>query len=91
MKVKLKQAFAGMVLTACMGITNAGETPSILGSIEYQALSQQEMAQIVGQYGGSLAGGVIESWRTNPPVSVNGTKLGAGVEMQPPSPRTRPR
>ncbi len=91
MKRKLKHVMAGTLLSACVGITYAGDAPRIVGSIEYQALSQQEMAQIVGQYGGSLAGGVIESWRTNPPVSVNGTKLGAGVEMQPPSPRTRPR
>jgi hypothetical protein len=82
MKHKLKQVIAGTLLSACVGITYAGDAPRILGSIEYQALSQQAMASITGQGGGSSAsGGGIESWRTNPPVSVNGTKVGAGVEV----------
>jgi hypothetical protein len=79
MQRKLKHVMAGTLLSACMGITYAGETPSILGSIEYQALSQQAMSSITGQ-GGAIGGGV-DSWRTNPPVSVNGTKVGAGVEV----------
>jgi hypothetical protein len=81
MNHKLKRVLAGTVLTACLGLTYAGETPSILGSIEYQALSQQEMAQIVGQHGGAAGGGGVDSWRTNPPVSANGTKIGAGTEI----------
>ena len=81
MKRKLKHVMASTLLSACVGITYAGEAPRILGAIEYQALSQQEMAQIVGQHGGSLAGGGVDSWRTNPPVSVNGTKVGAGAEI----------
>lgn len=56
-------------------------TPKLLGSIEYQVLNQQELAQVVGQGGGALAGGGVDSWRTIPPVSVNGTKIGAGVEI----------
>ena len=82
MQHKLKHVIAGTLLSACMGITYAGDAPRILGSIEYQALSQQEMSSITGQGGGSVSGGGIEmGWRTNPPVSVNGTKLGAGVEV----------
>ncbi len=81
MKHKLTHVIAGTLLSACVGITYAGEPSSILGSIEYQALSRQEMAQVVGQHGGSLAGGGVDSWRTNPPVSVNGTKIGAGTEI----------
>jgi hypothetical protein len=83
MKHKLKHVMAGTLLTACMGITYAGDAPRILGSIEYQALSQQEMAQVVGQGGGNASGGGIEmGWRTNPPVSVNGAKLGGSVDIE---------
>jgi hypothetical protein len=83
MQRKLKHVIAGTLLTACMGITFAGETPSILGSIEYQALSQQAMASITGQGGGNASGGGIEmGWRTNPPVSPNGAKLGTGVDIE---------
>ena len=81
MQCKLTHVMAGTLLSACMGITYAGDAPRILGSIEYQALSQKAMSQVVGQGGGALAGGAVDSWRTNPPVSVNGTKLGAGVEV----------
>ena len=82
MKRTLKHVMAGTLLSACMGITYAGDAPRILGAIEYQALSQQAMASITGQGGGgSLAGGGVDSWRTNPPVSANGTKLGAGAEI----------
>ena len=83
MKHTLKHVIAGTLLSACMGITYAGDAPRILGAIEYQALSQQAMASITGQGGGSSAsgGGIEMGWRTNPPVSVNGTKLGAGVEV----------
>jgi bacteriocin-like protein len=82
MKHKLTHVIAGTLLSACMGITYAGETPRTLGCIEYKVLSKQEMASITGGGGGSSAsGGGIESWRTNPPVSVNGTKVGAGVEV----------
>jgi hypothetical protein len=52
MKRKLKQVIVGTVLTACMGITSAGETPSILGAADYQAMSKQEMTQVVGEGGG---------------------------------------
>ena len=82
MKRKLKHIIAGTLLSACMGITYAGETPSILGSVPHQVLSQQAMASItVEGGGGSLAGGGVDSWRTNPPVSANGTKIGAGTEI----------
>ena len=68
MNRKLKHVMAGTLLSACMGITYAGEAPRILGSIEYQALSQQAMASITGQGGGSTAsgGGIEMGWRTNP-------------------------
>ena len=74
MNHKLKHVIAGTLLSACMGITYAGEPPRILGSVEYQALSQQEMSSITGE--GGLSGGGVDSWRPNPPVSVNGIKPG---------------
>ena len=65
MNHKFKRVLAGTVLSACMGITYAGETPRILGSIEYQALSQQAMASITGQ-GGAIGGGLTAGARTHP-------------------------
>ena len=52
MKRKLKQVIEGTVSTACMGITSAVETPSILGTADYQAMSKQGMTQVVGEGGG---------------------------------------
>ena len=79
MKHKLKHVMAGTLLSACMGITYAGDAPRILGATEYQALSQQAMVSITGQGGGgSLAGGGVDSWRTNPSVS-GGTKVGGST------------
>jgi hypothetical protein len=57
MKRKLKQVIVGKVLPVCMGITSAGETPSILGAADYQAMSKQEMTQVVGEGGGIGGGG----------------------------------
>jgi hypothetical protein len=73
MKHTLKHVIAATVLTACMGITYAGDAPRILGSIEYQALSQQAMAGITGQGGGALGGGGVDAgWRTNPSGNAGG-------------------
>ncbi len=79
MQRKLKHVIAGTLLSACVGITYAGETPRILGSIEYQALSQQEMASITGE--GGLSGGGVDpamGWRTNLSVS-GGSKPGGST------------
>ncbi len=78
MQYKLKHVMAGTLLSACVGITYAGDAPRILGAIEYQALSQQAMASITGQ-GGAIGGGV-DSWRTNP--SVSGGKPVGDVTLQ---------
>jgi hypothetical protein len=61
-----------------MGITYAGDAPRILGAIEYQALSQQAMASITGQGGGSSAsgGGIEMGWRTNPSGSGDNKPVG---------------
>ena len=58
MKHKLKQIMVGALLTACVSVTSAGETPNIFSSIDYKAMSHQEMAQVLGQ------GGI--RWRTIP-------------------------
>jgi bacteriocin-like protein len=67
MKHKLTHVIAGTLLSACMGITYAGDAPRTLGCIEYKVLSKQEMASITG--GGGAIGGGVDSWRTNPSVS----------------------
>jgi hypothetical protein len=37
------------VLIAGMGVANAGETPEILGAVDYQAISKAEMLSITGK------------------------------------------
>jgi hypothetical protein len=87
MKRRLKHVIAGTVLTVCMGMTSAGETPGILGAIEYKAMSRQAMAQVVGQHGGSAGGGGVDSWRTtrapgtSPELQAGGGAIGSGGEM----------
>jgi hypothetical protein len=49
MKGKLKHVLAATVLTACMGITSAGQTPAALGSADYQAMSSQQMDRVTGE------------------------------------------
>ena len=78
MQRTLTHVMAGTLLSACVGITYAGDAPRILGAIEYQALSQPAMAQVVGKHGGSLAGGGVDSWRTNPSVSEGKPAGGTG-------------
>jgi hypothetical protein len=40
---------AGAVLMAGMGAATAGETPEILGTADYQAISTSEMSSITGE------------------------------------------
>ena len=62
MKHKLKQVMVGALMTACVSVTSAGETPNIFSSIDYKAMSHQmshqEMVQVLGQ------GGI--TWRAIP-------------------------
>ena len=47
---KLPGLIAAALLTFGMGAANAGETPQILGAVDYQAMSQSQMANITGEH-----------------------------------------
>jgi hypothetical protein len=51
MKSKLLPAAAGLALTLGMGVATAGPAPAsdILGSVQYQAMSSQQMASVTGE------------------------------------------
>ncbi len=46
---KLTGLIAGAALTFGVGAANAGETPEILGAVDYQAMSTVEMSSITGE------------------------------------------
>jgi hypothetical protein len=46
---KLAGFIAGAALTVSMGAANAGETPEILGAVDYQAMSSSQMSSITGE------------------------------------------
>jgi hypothetical protein len=46
---KLTGFIAGAVLMAGMGAATAGETPKILGAVDYQAMSTSQMSTITGE------------------------------------------
>jgi hypothetical protein len=47
--MKLAKVIAGAALTVSMGAVNAGETPEILGAVDYQAMSSSQMSTITGE------------------------------------------
>jgi hypothetical protein len=49
---KIGHLIAGTALSAGLGVASAGEAPTVLGSVEYQAMSAQEMTQVTGEAGG---------------------------------------
>jgi hypothetical protein len=47
--MKLAKVIAGAALTVGMGVATAGETPQILGAVDYQAMSTSQMSSITGE------------------------------------------
>jgi hypothetical protein len=55
---KLTGFIAGAALMVSMGAASAGETPEILGAVDYQAMSKSEMSNITGEFHGPLVNAV---------------------------------
>ena len=61
MKSILLPAAAGLALTLGMGVATAGPAPAsdILGSVQYQAMSGQQMASVTGEAGGKKRARIV--------------------------------
>jgi hypothetical protein len=69
--MKLAKVIAGAALTVGIGAANAGETPEILGAVDYQAMSSSQMASITGEHRGHHHRGRISIRNVNNNVNVN--------------------
>jgi hypothetical protein len=56
---KVGHVIAGTALSVGLGVASAGEAPTVLGSVEYQAMSAQEMTQVTGEAGKRRRGRIV--------------------------------